>query len=350
MEFKAKYLKYKQKYLNLIGGQPNFTIENPEDKNIRDPNKIYPPLNLVNWNFIKISGKYIGVSTEFTIYEYKFNDDASRPNLVVMSGFSLNSVRESGYVILDKLEVLKKKYRAVYIINLSPFKTPQNDACTKRDEYILNDEEKKELEEIRKTDNKKEKEKEKEFFKKNNAKFKEECHKKAKEDTKHRAKKNATEIQMYKDASVTINELITKLKLENVHLLGECAGGGLAIYTVNQDPKYKALLLAVPSSPLNVRDLSDEVLKRVKFRFSWNINDSAKFDWHKMDGEGENSAEEKYVYDTEMKKKMEENKFSIDYVSFVFSQDLLTTKENNREPTHEIHRKFIDYIANETDL
>jgi hypothetical protein len=52
----------------------------------------------------------------------------------------------------------------------------------------------------------------------------------------------------------------------------------------------------------------------------------------------------------QMKKKMEENKFSIDYVSFVFSQDLLTTKENNREPTHEIHRKFIDYIANETDL
>jgi len=393
MNYYQKYLKYRQKYLLLKGGKnkykvgdvvyikgrnsrakitevlveglsynlkeiiepyiiirsiaeqeiENFRIESPANKilegpknTITKPETKYPDLNLTDWNFITVYGNFKGVSTKFTIYELKFNNDKSKPNLVVMSGFSLNSVRESGYVIKDKLPVLSKKYRAVYIKNLSPFKAAQNDACDVRDAYILNQLEPSEKETFQKLN-----EQQKNEF------LKERCREKSKTDPEHRAKKNANEIQMYKDASATINELITKLELENVHLLGECAGGGLAIYTVNQHPRYTSLFLSVPSSPLNIGDISDAVLQRVKFRFHWNINDEVQYDWHKEEMENKNSSDEKNVYDNAMKNIMNTKQFPIDYVSFMFSQDPLTTIHNNRAPAHEIHRKFIDYIVNE---
>jgi len=384
-DFKEKYHKYKQKYLILKGGQnkyrvgdiveikgrdiyaqitevlvdglsynlkeiippytiirsiaeqeiKDFKIENPANKNIVDEKQKYPPLNLSDWNFITVHGNFKGILTKFTIYEHRFNNDKSKPNLVVMSGFSENSVRESGYVILDKLPVLSKKYRAVYIINLSPFKAAQNNACDVRDAYILNQLTPSEKETFEKLSE----QQKKEFLK-------ERCREKSKTDPEHRAKKNANEIQMYKDASATINELITKLELENVHLLGECAGGGLAIYTVNKHPRYTSLFLAVPSSPLNIFDISDAVLQRVKFRFHWNINDEVQYDWHKEEIDNKNSFDEKNIYDNTMKHKMKSG-LKIDYVSFMFSQDLKTTIENNRSPAHEIHRKFIDFIVNE---
>ena len=392
MEYKQKYLKYKHKYLELKGGQnkyivgnivegndfnskarieevleeglsynlkdinppyiirrniaeqdlKDFKIENPKDKNIIDDKKKYPPLDLSDWDFITISGNFRGILTPFTIYRHKFNDDRTRPNLVVMSGFSANSVRESGYVIKDKLPVLSKKYSSVYIINLSPFKKPQNDACDVRDAYILSlltQSQKDTFDAIKTAEEKKA------FL--NRPEFKEICRQKSKEDPMHREKKNSEEIQVYKDASVTINELLSKLRLENVHLLGECAGGGLSIYTANQSSIYTGLFLAVPSSPLNIRVLSDEVLKRVKFRFSWNINDEVQYDWHKEEMDNKNSFDEKNIYDAAMKNIMKTKQFPIDYVSFMFSQDPLTTEANNRSPAHEIHRKFIDFIVNE---
>jgi hypothetical protein len=389
MEYKQKYLKYKHKYLELKGGikkfnvgdivegnnfnskarieevlgdgytynlreinetrtihrniaeqeLKDFKIENPEDKKIKDKEKLYPDLDLSDWDFIAITGNFRGILTPFTIYRHKFNDDRTRPNLVVMSGFSDNSVRESGYVIKDKLPVLSKKYKSVFIINLSPFKKPQNEACNIRDVFILTPSEKAEFSTL------KDPEEKKAFLSKPD--LKERCRQKSKTDLTHREQKNSEEIQVYKDASVTIRELLSKLELENVHLLGECAGGGLAIYTVNKHPRYTALFLAVPSSPLNIGVLSDEVLKRVKFRFSWNINDEVQYDWHKEEMENKNSFDEKNVYDASMKNIMKTKQFPIDYVSFMFSQDPLTTKANNRAPAHEIHRKFIDYIVNE---
>ena len=60
-----------------------------------------------------------------------------------------------------------------------------------------------------------------------------------------------------------------------------------------------------------------------------------------------NNSDEKNVYDNTMKNIMKIKPFQIDYVSFMFSQDPLTTIHNNRAPAHEIHRKFIDYIVNE---
>jgi hypothetical protein len=130
-DFKEKYHKYKQKYLILKGGKnkykvgdvveiigsnsrakitevleeglsynlkeiippytiirsiaeqeiKDFRIENPANKVIKGPKNSniqqtnYPDLDLTDWNFITVCGDFKTVSTEFTIYEHKFNND-----------------------------------------------------------------------------------------------------------------------------------------------------------------------------------------------------------------------------------------------------------------------------------
>ena len=336
------YLHKKNKYNNkmsLIGGSGEGA-----DKKIKDSSGKYPDLDLSGWNFIKVDGIFRDKLREFIIYECKFNDDISKPNLVVMSGFSLNSVRESGYVILDKLDVLATKYRAVYIINLSNFKEPQNDACDIRDKYGLDPEL---LDIISKLGKKSEEYKayvtNPEYIQKLKSP---ECLAKVR-NPEYRYAKNEQEIQVYRDASDTLNDiLINKLKLINIHLLGECAGGGLAIRLVEKSELYTRLFLAVPSSPNDVKELTPRVLNTVKLRFSWNINDDLQYSWHKEEDDGKNNSTEKDVYDNQMKEFIRIYP-DIDYVSFMFSQDPRTTIANNRNPAHEIHRKFIDFFCSE---
>jgi hypothetical protein len=325
-----KLNKYNYKLTSFIGGTALPAAGGGgEEKIIKgmpiDGNK-YPELagqisdslNLEGWNFINLDG--------FTIYEKKSeNQDESRPNLFVMSGFSLNSVRESGIVIVDKIDLLLSKFRAVYIINLTPFKTPQNTACEIRNAYSTTNVE---LLAIQGKDGKESAE--------YRAKVRE-------LGLEHRKSKNAAEIQMYENAGVTVNQLITKLGLQNVHILGECAGGGVAIALVKQDlSRYKALYLSVPARPDNVSSLPPEVLQKVKFRFQWNRGDPTENDWHKEERVGETSTNEKEVYD-----QMMSNFSGIDYKSYLYDQDPGTTPRNNRVPAHEIHRSFIDQICSE---
>ena len=163
----------------------------------------------------------------------------------------------------------------------------------------------------------------------------------------HRKAKNEAEIQMYEDAGRTVNKLITQLGLNNVHILGECAGGGVAISLVKQDSsRYPALYLSVPARPDNVSSLSPEVLQRVKFRFQWNRGDPTEYNWHKEERVGETSTNEKEVYD-KMMNSFKESNSKIDYISYLYEQDPKTTPKNNRVPEHEIHRLFIDQICSE---
>lgn len=56
----------------------------------------------------------------------------------------------------------------------------------------------------------------------------------------------------------------------------------MSIRTISKSNIYKELLLAVPGSPTNVeklKDLEDEKLKNLKFRFVWNIYDKFNFHW-----------------------------------------------------------------------
>ena len=275
-------------------------------------------LNLEGWNFIKLD--------EFTIYEKKSeNQDESRPNLFVMSGFSNNSVRESGIVIVDKIDLLLSKFRAVYILNLSPFKIPQNTACDARDAYCTKNADLLDIQG-------------------KSGKESDEYRAKVRElGLEHRVAKNAAEIQMYEKAGVTVNQLITQLGLNNVHILGECAGGGVAISLVKQDlSRYPALYLSVPARPDNVSSLPPEVLQKVKFRFQWNKGDPTQYNWHKEERVGETSTNEKEVYDQWMRSFP-----GINYESYLYDQDPRTTPMNNRVPEHEIHRSFIDQICSE---
>jgi hypothetical protein len=273
-----KLNKYNYKLSSFIGGAAPGVSEDKIIKGIPIDLKKYPQytplsdsLNLEGWNFITLDG--------FTIYEKKSeNQDESRPNLFVMSGFSVNSVRESGIVIVDKIDLLLSKFRAVYILNLSPFKKPQNTACDIRDAYCTTNVDLLDIQ----------------------AKFgkeSDEYRAKVRElGLEHRVAKNAAEIQMYEKAGVTVNQLITQLGLNNVHILGECAGGGVAISLVKQEPRYKALYLSVPARPDNVSSLPPEVLQRVKFRFQWNRGDPTEYNWHKEEQVGETSTNEKEVY------------------------------------------------------
>jgi hypothetical protein len=324
-----KLNKYNYKLSSLSGGGSG--SDDKIIKGIPIDGKKYPelagqisqPLNLEGWNFITLDG--------FTIYEKKSeNQDESRPNLFVMSGFSVNSVRESGIVIVDKIDLLLSKFRAVYILNLSPFKKPQNTACDIRDAYCTTNVDLLDIQ----------------------AKFgkeSDEYRAKVRElGLEHRVAKNTAEIQMYEKAGVTVNQLITQLGLNNVHILGECAGGGVAISLIKQQPttRYPALYLSVPARPDNVSSLPPEVLQRVKFRFQWNKRDPTEYNWHKEEKIGETSTNEKEVYDQMMGNFIKSNP-DINYQSYLYDQDSGTTPMNNRVPEHEIHRSFIDQICSE---
>lgn len=321
-----KLNKYNYKLSSFIGGAAPGGSEEKIIKGIPIDLKKYPQytplsdsLNLEGWNFITLDG--------FTIYEKKSeNQDESRPNLFVMSGFSVNSVRESGIVIVDKIDLLLSKFRAVYILNLSPFKKPQNTACDIRDAYCTTNADLLDIQG--------------KFGKESD-----EYRAKVRElGLEHRVAKNTAEIQMYEKAGVTVNQLITQLGLNNVHILGECAGGGVAISLVKQEPttRYPALYLSVPARPDNVSSLPPEVLQRVKFRFQWNRGDPTQYNWHKEERVGETSTDEKEVYDQWM------SRFpGINYQSYLYEQDPKTTPMNNRVPEHEIHRSFIDQICSE---
>lgn len=280
---------------------------------IRPPTDLEPDLSA--WNVIKVFGLFGTTNIEFTIYEMLFDESPQsvKPNLFVMSGFSVDSVLECAPIILDKLDVLSTKYRGVYIINQAPFKDAQEAAVQAKKQLQLPETEKAN-------------------------KF------------KYREDKNAAEIEMNNHISKTIDILIGKIGLSNVHLLGKCAGGGVAISLVERSkPRYTGLFLAVPSCATNINTLSADVLDNVMIRVNWNLNDSYAYPWQKDEGEGEYSVDEKPIYDKTIERFMKEGR-RINYVSFMFSPDIKTLEyktPSHRKPGHEIHRKFIDYIVAE---
>jgi hypothetical protein len=307
----CKLNKYRQKLSMSGGAVPEELTKEPftEATKIRSDGK--PEPNFKGWTLIKIK--------EFYIYE-NLIEESEKPNLFVMSGFSIDSVCECAPIIIDKLDVLRTKYRAVYIINLTPFKKLQGDACKIRDELVDHT---------------------LETFAKGSPEYLAYV-----KSVQNRETRNAAEIALNNQIGGIIHSLITTLKLSNVHLLGKCAGGGVAISMVNISPIYTGLFLAVPSSPPDVRHLSPPVLRNVKFRFSWNLMDVYVFDWHKQEAEGRVSADEKVMYDNTMRVFQKENpSFIIDYVSFMLPTDPVTAASTHRYPEHEINRKFIDYIC-----
>ena len=309
--YSQKLNKYYHKISMSGGAASQQVIKDPFTAETKIRSDGRPEPNFMGWNLISIR--------EFFIYENLF-EESEKPNLFVMSGFSIDSVCECAPIIIDKLDVLRTKYRAVYIINLSPFKGQQGDACKIRDVFVNHT-----LETLAKGSP--------EYL----AYVK---------SVENRERRNAAEITLNGEIAATIHSLITTLGLINVHLLGKCAGGGVAISLVKIATIYTGLFLAVPSSPTDIRYLSEPVLRNVKFRFSWNLLDTYEFDWHKQEGEGRVSADEKVMYDNTMRVYQKTHKdFTIDYVSLMLPTDTVTAGSGHRYHEHEINRKFIDYIC-----
>lgn len=246
------------------------------------------------------------------------------PNLVVMAGFSLKSFCNTISIIMDKINDLENVYRSVFVICLENFKKLQGEYCNIRDKSnIISEEEFRSNPELALS--------------------------KAK-SLEYKELRNKKELEVNERLATIIDKIIRKLKLDNVHILGKCAGGLLAINAIFCSDIYTGLFLSVPASPLNVtklRTLSKDKLKKIKFRFHWNADDMQEFDWlnisHRLESYRDDnsvkkvSRDEKEVYDAEMKY-IKDNIFNeLDYKSYIFPKRV----------GHDVHHEFIDAIIRE---
>ena len=199
------------------------------------------------------------------------------PVLVIMAGISTRSFCSTSQVISRNLDKLSAKFSKIYMINLNTFKEAQNKSCNDRDKIQSSD---------------------------IPTKFK-------------------PEIDFNELCGKIINRVITTLEptSNDIYLLGKCAGGGIAIHTVIQSNIYKALYLAVPSSPINVQPIlasPNQYLKNLIYRFSWNEQDPDPVSW------GGKSVDQIKVYDTM-------NGLGYKYDSYMF-----------KTGRHEVSDEFID--------
>jgi hypothetical protein len=333
MSYFEKYLKYKLKYLtlknngdiNLVGGG-DWKDAVEFGKSCNDGAKFPRDIDLsADWqlNEYNIPTKGIvtfkNLKTGVTEDTLKFDvirrifpsdSDEDKPVLFVMAGISKNSFCGTTEILVRNQEVLKGKFKEVYVINMDSFKNYQSDACTN-----YRDIRKKELEKesILRTDLT-----EKELLDIYDG-----------------------EIRLAKEIAQVIHKIISeKLKLTNVHVLGKCAGAEISLNLVCLSEIYKALYLAVPGSVTHITPLYTIPPKRLEsmhFIFAWNANDDYAFNWNKV------SSTEKEIYDEEMGKLEAKKKIGIDYESYMFRPGNKTP--DGKDDGHQPPDKLFDKIA-----
>ena len=222
-----------------------------------------------------------------------------KPDLVVAAGFSNKSFIGSASMIFKNINKLKNKFNKIIIIDYDNYKKEQMLACQHRDE-----EEKK--------------------------------------DPNNKIKIYQPENDLNDNMAKKFDNMIQKeLKLDNVHLLGKCAGGGIMIHLLCNDKTgiYNALYLAVPGNPFGVEkllELDGDRLKQIRFVFSWTKQDILKFHW------GIKSKDEKKRYDNTMKLIEKEKKIKLNYKSIL---ENLPNTIPDEKLYHEINQKLIDNIV-----
>ena len=208
-----------------------------------------PRLPFDEWNLYKINsdcGKVVDKYGLFNIIEKQFDMASSKPNLVVMAGFSTSSFCGTSEIIMmpSNIVELSKKYRAIYIINY--------------DEKVFKDALNKSF-----TDDKDA-----------NKNFHPECP----HSLESRLKLKINELKMLDEFGTVIDKILRcpDLNLKNVHLLGKSIGSGLALHTIIKSDIYRALFLAVPANPTYMwplERLSDDRLRSITIKCGWNKND-----------------------------------------------------------------------------
>ena len=186
----------------------------------------------------------------FRVIEKIFDDNHSKPNLVAMAGYSDKSFCGSCQIIFENLDLLRHKYRAVYVIcyDEEKFKGFATLAAKKRDAQIGKD----------KSENP--------------------ALTKPIESLEYREfvwGERHGEIDMYNELSAIVDKVIRCLGITKVHLLGKSAGGGTAMNIVSTNPIYERLYLAVPAHPTFCKSLEKlgPRLNEMKVIIGWNEND-----------------------------------------------------------------------------
>ena len=288
--FYKKYLKYKNKYINLKiykkGGAIKFETINDLDL----INDFVSPLKLPIHS-TKIT--YNIDDNIIHIIRIILNQD-DKPALFVLGGMSHKSFLGTSSVVLSKLDELKTKFKEVYFVEYDSFKTKQIDACGKRD---MIQKESKEMKEI-----------------------------------------YQPELDMNSEIACYIHNIITKeLKLNNVHLLGKCNGAWISLLLLIKDPIYMGLYLAVPGIPFNVdilNELEQDRLKKINFVFGWVKQDGYEFNW------GIESFNENKLYDTMIINIEETKRLKLKYISYMYDNG----KSVDPKKHHEIDPQMIDDI------
>lgn len=173
-------------------------------------------------------------------------DDPTKPNLVAMAGFSKKSFEGTYQRILDNINKIKNKFNAIYVLQYdeAKFKALQKEACEERDRIKDNGET--DFETI----------------------YQPETH-------------------LNEELGYVIDKLLNYIGLTNVHLLGKCAGGGVAIHVFTKSDIYDALYLGVPGSPTAIKHITDNIdtIHNKQFIFGWDQRDEFKFNWGKKSNE-----------------------------------------------------------------
>jgi hypothetical protein len=230
-----------------IMSEPLQIIIDQNKSQVNASNQPMTDLNFDKWdNYINFQLNEKSMNHTFDIIEK--NGNKLGPTLVVMAGISTRSFCSTSQVITRNLDLLLTKFSRIYMINLNTFKDMQKESCKARDRI----------------------------------------------DSPDIPTKFAPEIEFNKLCGKIIDHICHTLELSNVHLLGKCAGGGIAIQTVIQSDIYKALYLAVPASPTNIQPILDSDkpwLKKLIYHFSWTKDDPDGVSW------GGLSKDQKVVYD-----------------------------------------------------
>jgi pimeloyl-ACP methyl ester carboxylesterase len=304
-----KYIKYKNKYINLqnkinlqqIGGSAldssTVGLDAGSESESFDIKKFF---NLTNdelkiTKYMPIITKYMPIITKYTtrdrdIYftNIQLNKDETKPVLFMLAGLSSSSFANSSYILLDKLDVLQRKFKNIYMIQYASFKDDQTKACDLRDTL--------------------------------------------KDDI------YSPELRMNSVIANDVHNIIKSLDLINVHLLGKCNGAWITMLLLTLDPIYKALYLAVPGIPSSVdilKSIDPIRLQEIKFIFGWTQQDGYIYHWNIK------SNQEKARYDENIGKIQDEKNITLDYKSFMYDNG----GPENSKNAHEIYPDMIDEIS-----
>ena len=304
-EIYSKYIKYKNKYINLqnkinlqqTGGSAlaSGTSELNETKeflNLKESEEI---------KYIPIKTKYTFSGKDIYLINIELNKDEDKPVLFMLAGVSHNSFVKSSSILLNKLDVLKNKFKNIYIIEYASFSDDQGKACTLRDR----------LNELNKT--------------------KDDIYK--------------PELDMNSEIANNVHHIIEDLRLTDVHLLGKCNGAWITLLLLSKSPIYNALYLAVPGIPSSVeilKTIDEERLKTIKFIFGWTQQDGFEFHWKTTETNAKTkSNQEKKRYDTNIKKIEDELYIKLDYTSIMYDNGGVEQPKD----AHEIYTDMIDEIS-----